>query len=383
MASKLEAEAKRFVSSYANKKGLRWRVSLPDGRGGQVRAQGFLTESRALEFAIAEYKKIILHTGEVATQFNSKITFREYAIIWMDFKIRNGIADNTKLRYSDLIEKFLNPFFGNLRLNELDKRYLRNYIRDCQVRGISTYNVNSTVTLLKSIIRQAVEDDYIPMAGLLMIRTPKHRAKDPEFWDQTEMRFFLNAAKNSKWFNLFKFVLWTGLRAGEVAALRWDSIFLDRKFGPYVGCINIHRTCAQKTLKIRETTKNGDRRTIPIFPELRELIVEMKATARGDYVFGGEIPMDPSHFARLLRQELRKIPQLKPINFHGLRHTFCSYLDSTGMNRRIVSEIMGHRDLTTTDRYSHVSNQALGYEVSRWVHEQSQQNSNKILEVAL
>ncbi len=383
MANKLEIEAKRFVSSYTNKKGTRWRVSLPDGRGGQVRSQGFVTETNANEFAVAEYRKILLQTNKVTIQFNNRVSFKEYTSLWLEFKIRNGIADNTRFRYADLIEDFLIPFFGSFKLHELDKAHLRNYIQDCQIRGVSTYNVNSTVTLLKSILRQAIEDDYIPMTGLLVVRTPRHRPKDPGFWDHGEMRFFLNAAKDSKYFRLFRFVLWTGLRAGEVSALKWDSIFLDRKFGPYVGCINIHRTCAQKTLKIRETTKNGDRRTIPIFPDLRELILEMKADARGEYVFGGEAPLDPSHFARLLKQELRKIPQLKPINFHGLRHTFCSYLDSTGMNRRIVSEIMGHRDLTTTDRYSHVSNQALGYEVSRWVRDQSQQNSSKILEVAL
>lgn len=88
--------------------------------------------------------------------------------------------------------------------------------------------------------------------------------------------------------------------------------------------------------------------------------------------------MDPGHFSRLLKQELKRIPELKPIHFHGLRHTFCSFLDSTGMNRRIVSEIMGHRDLSTTDRYSHVSNQTLGYETTRWSQELSQQNSNNI-----
>ncbi|MFN3453707.1 MAG: tyrosine-type recombinase/integrase [Pseudobdellovibrio sp.] len=82
------------------------------------------------------------------------------------------------------------------------------------------------------------------------------------------------------------------------------------------------------------------------------------------------------HFNRHPQTAQKKLPQLPFIKFHGLRHSFCSYLDSTGMSRRIVSEIMGHRDLNTTNRYSHVNNKMLGYEVSRWLNSQSKQNSN-------
>ena len=129
----------------------------------------------------------------------------------------------------------------------------------------------------------------------------------------------------------------------------------------------------------RKYKTNGDRRMIPIFPQIKDLLIEMKSQAAGDFIFGDSEPIETSHLNRLLQSELKRIPELKKINFHGLRHTFCSFVDSTGMNRRIVSEIMGHRDLSTTNRYSHVSNQTLGSEVSKWFENQNQQNSNKVL----
>ena len=58
-------------------------------------------------------------------------------------------------------------------------------------------------------------------------------------------------------------------------------------------------------------------------------------------------------------------------------------IDSTGMSRRVVSQIMGHKDASTTDRYSHVSDQTLGSEVMKWTENQSKQDSSKISLVAL
>lgn len=381
--AKIEKEVRKFIKSYATKKGLRWKASVPDGRGGQIREQGFIEESHALSFAKHEFTKSLMQSGKIDHSYGSKVPFSEYTEQWLESKRRDGLAPITILRYRDQIKHFLNPFFSSFKTSELDKHHLRNYISESYENSVSSYNINSSVTLFKMIMRQAIEDDLSNATGLLTVRTPKHRAKDPQFWDQKEMTFFLNAVTFSKWYQLWKFVLWTGMRAGEISALKWESILLNVKSGDHVGFIKVCRTCRQKTREIRETTKNGENRMIPIFPELRELILKMKEVASGEFVFGGSEPLDPSHFSRLLQQDLKKIPELKKINFHGLRHTFCSYLDSTGMNRRIVAEIMGHRDLSTTDRYSHVSNQVLGFEVTRWTENRSKQNTNNISLVAL
>ncbi len=122
---------------------------------------------------------------------------------------------------------------------------------------------------------------------------------------------------------------------------------------------------------------------IPISSELRALIIAMKSKASGEFVFGGDQPLEPAHFGRSLLQDLNKVPTLKKINFHGLRHTFCTHLDSTGLPRRIVAEIMGHRDLSTTDRYSHVSNPIMGMEFGQWLENQSKQHLSNILEVVI
>jgi integrase len=125
---------------------------------------------------------------------------------------------------------------------------------------------------------------------------------------------------------------------------------------------------------MQETTKNGDVRIIPILPEVREVLLRLMEN-EGDFIFGGKENLDSSHFSRQLKAELKNHPNLPQISFHKLRHSFCSYLDSTGMNRRIVSQILGHRQLSTTDRYSHINDNMLGNEMNRWLDNQNQQKT--------
>lgn len=139
--------------------------------------------------------------------------------------------------------------------------------------------------------------------------------------------------------------------------------------------IEVRRTYDQKTLLVKDTTKNGDKRIVPLLPEAKEILHKLDSNRSGEFVFGDGIS---PHFNRQFQTALKKVPQIPMISFHGLRHSFCSHLDSTGMPRRIVSEIIGHRDLNTTNRYSHVNNQMLGTEMSLWLEKQSKQNSNKL-----
>lgn len=381
--AKIDKEVQQFIKSYLTKKGIRWRVIIPDGRGFQIRQQGFVEKSIAVEFAKREYQKTLLQVNAGFMPQYANLTFAEYSKIWLNLKVRDGLRNRTVIRYRDMIEQYINPFMGVFKLAELQKYHLRNFITEMQDDNISTYNVHNAVIITKMMLKQAIEDDYMPMSNILTVKVPKHKPKDPVFWDLDEFNFFLNANLGSPHHHIWKFALYTGMRASEVAGLMWDCVHFEMKSGDHKGFITVKRTCEQKTRKVSELTKNGEKRLIPIFPQIRDMLIEMKAKSEGDFVFGGKEPMETSHFSRLLKQELNQIPQLKKVTFHGLRHSFCSYLDSTGMSRRIVSEIMGHRDLNTTNRYSHVSNKTLANEMTRWLENQNQQNSNKVGLVAL
>lgn len=376
--AKIEKEVQKFIKNYQNAKGVFFKVIIPDGCGGQIRKQGFLTLKDATDFAVKKYFYVLSSNKSIVSQ-NSSLLFRQYGDEWFAHKLRNGLEPSSAERYETILRKYLKPFFGHIKMKDLEKHHLRSYIKELQSDGVPSSAISYSATVFKSIMKQAEIEDVVGPTGIRTVPTPRHKNKDPRFWDAKQMGFFLNAAKGHKHYELWKFTLYTGLRAGEVAALQWDAVHLDKKFNNGLeGYIEVRRTYDQKTLQVKETTKNGDKRIIPLLPEAREVLETLKANENFGFVFGdGTKPLDSSHFNRQLQTALKKMP-IQMISFHGLRHSFCSYLDSTGMSRRIVSEIIGHRDLNTTNRYSHVSNQMLGTEVSLWLEKQSKQNSNKL-----
>ena len=96
----------------------------------------------------------------------------------------------------------------------------------------------------------------------------------------------------------------TGLRAGEVAGLTWDSVYMENSMGKYQGVIEVKRIWNQKTRSIQEFTKTKEKRVIPILPSAREVLEELRLNRSGNFVFGGSDPLDSSHFNRKLQQDI-------------------------------------------------------------------------------
>lgn len=379
MARKLEKEVQKFIKTYKNDHGHFWKSIIPDGHGGQIRKQGFLSNSDATEYAVKKYLSVLSNAKGIKG-INVSILFRDYSLEWLETKRRNGLAESSSMRYRDEIEYRLNPYFGSFKINDVEKYHLRNFISAQQDEGVSSALLRYAVTIFKSIMKSAECEDLISHKGISLVATPKQKKNEVDFWDNSEMQYFLNATIANVHHDLWKVALYSGMRAGEIAGLKKDCVHLDKTFGGYTGVIEVKRTYNQKTRQMQETTKNGDRRIIPILPEAREVLLRL-IEGEGEFVFGGKENLDSSHFSRQLKTELEKHLNLPQISFHKLRHSFCSYLDSTGMNRRMVSQIMGHRDLSTTDKYSHVNDQMLGNETNRWLETQNKQKTNNLRSV--
>jgi integrase len=119
------------------------------------------------------------------------------------------------------------------------------------------------------------------------------------------------------------------MRRGEILNLRWDDVNFKEGF-----------------ILVRDS-KNYESRTITIHPILRETLLTLRQKSQSEYVFGGRKRID-----RLWGNALRKtgIPHCR---FHDLRHTFPSRLVMEGVDRVTVQELMGHKNINMTKRYSH------------------------------
>ena len=366
MRDNIEKAIESYVESYTTGEStVRYRVCIPDGRGGQLRKQGFELKDLAFEWAMNQFVKRVQNKGETESTY-STLKVREFGEQWFT-EVTSGLAEGTKLKYRAELDGRIYQFLGEVRLLDLTKVLAKDFLRKLQ-KDSSINNTTRAMTfaIFKRIVKAAELEDMIPRSGITDLPGPKLNDYQADHWDESERDFFLSATKNHPQHPLWQFALFSGLRAGEIAALKWDCVGLSKEIDEAAltcGTIEVRRTRCQKTSEIRETTKTGERRTVPLFRESAEVL--LSAPRNGAFVFGGDTPIETKHFSRELRAMAKKVG-IRPITFHQLRHSFCSWLENGGLERRVVAELLGHKDLATTNRYSHTSNKTVVLAVERF-----------------
>jgi integrase len=169
-------------------------------------------------------------------------------------------------------------------------------------------------------------------------KSPEHN-EVVRFLDKNERVALLDACKQSKWPKLYALTLLaqtTGARSGELKRLKWEDIDWERSEAA------IHRT------------KNGDRKTLPLVPTVLQELEKFKA-AESKLVFGSTIKPDTAYHFDWAWREALKQAKIKNFRFHDLRHTCASYLAQNGATLLEIGDVLGHRNLSVTKRYSHLA----------------------------
>ncbi len=170
------------------------------------------------------------------------------------------------------------------------------------------------------------------------------------FLSNAEREALLAACQKSVLPELYLIVmlaLTTGMRRGEILGLRWPDLDLDRR------------------QIILNKTKNRDRRSVPIVPEVLDLLREHGKVRRldNDVVFPSD-GAGPLWFDKFWYEALAKA-KVKDFRFHDLRHTAASYLAMSGATVPEIAAVLGHRTLQMVKRYAHLSDQHTGAVVER------------------
>ena len=130
--------------------------------------------------------------------------------------------------------------------------------------------------------------------------------------------------------------LHTGMRRGEIFSLKWEQVDLEHGF------------------ILLDISKNGERREIPINTTLEYLFKDLPHSVESMYVFAGKNGNPLTDIKNSFHAALKKAGILD-FRFHDLRHTFASHLVMAGVDLTSVKELLGHKDITMTLRYSHLA----------------------------
>ena len=357
----------------------KWRARYVDA-AGRRRAATSSKPGRAGAREAATRRDEALRRAALGVVGDPQLTVENLLERWLNDVAAVKLRPQSLERYRGIVRGHLIPAIGSIRLRALSQQHIArvyaelgrprevtiNHARSRQTvsRAMSAASLRYVHSVLHGALDQAVAWRLIernPAAGASLppVRTPEMRPLTP-----TEARCFLEAARGHPLEALFTLALTTGMRQGELLALRW------RDLDWAAHRLAIHHTLIRLDGRwwLGEPKTPKSRRAIdltaPTLEVLRahharqaeRLLAMGHALTDDDLIFcdaAGE-PLWGRHVTTLQLKALLRRAKLPPIRFHDLRHTFATLQLAAGTNPKIVSEVLGHKEIAITlDRYSH------------------------------
>ncbi len=257
--------------------------------------------------------------------------------------------------YEKIIRNHIIPAIGQIALNRLSRTDVRDWISQANV---SNKTISNRLSPLRAALDDAVMDELIdinPIAGWKWKnRKQKKKTADADLdpFNKKEQDTIFSTTPGQA-LNLFKFLLWTGIRPSEAAALNWDDVDIAR------GTVSINKGFTQAATEPESTKTDKSTRTLKLLPPALTIIRDQQ---RYTYEKGKEVFQNPYDMERWagdqpIRKKWTIILKHAKVRYrrpYQLRHTFASMMISSGENMRWLSNYLGHSDLMTTLRvYAH------------------------------
>lgn len=209
--------------------------------------------------------------------------------------------------------------------------------------------------LLKRCFNEAIVNEYTSKNPVEKVKPPKKIMKDFIPLTQTQLRHLFEVETPD--ILMFKLELWTGLRRGEILALKWENINFED------GYINVCQTLvnAKGHAKIRNSTKSNKDRRVPLCDESRRIlsVVQSQDNSTEGYVFHNEkgeplsFTVYHTHYRKFYSERQEQYPNIPYISPHKLRHTYATYVLKNGGDIETLRCMMGHSSISTTAIYVH------------------------------
>ena len=279
---------------------------------------------------------------------------------WLKYK-KNTVKKSTYYNYSYSVAKYLYPSFAGKNITKI-KNY-NNFIEELS-DTLSPKTVRDIVTKLKEIIN-FYEEEHNTKLNIKKMSLPKMNKKEIQILSNKEKQKLEKYCieQNSLKSLGILICLNTGLRVGEVCALRWENIdFESKKIHIEKTIERIYSKEENKTIVIIDTPKSiTSVRTIPINSKLYNILKQIRGKSKKtDFVLTGssEHYVEPRNYQYHFKEILKR-NKVKKYKFHTLRHTFATNCIEAGMDIKSLSEILGHADVSITlNIYVHSSDKA-------------------------
>ena len=294
---------------------------------------------------------------------NTNILFYEIAEEWLIFK-KSKVKESTYENYNFVVHRRLNKTFRNMSIEEL-KEYNYNLYMERLMRKLSHKTVKDTVITLKSILYFAneryeanIRTDLIHLPGTfrkeILVFSHKEQNKIKEYCLHSEDTSSIGVLVS----------LFTGLRIGEICALKWKDIDFENATIKVSSTLQrIYKTNRVRNVKSTEVILTSPKtrysiRTIPLNNKLYQVLKPLsKKYKENAFILTGREDkyIEPISYRNKYKKLLEKL-NINYKKYHCLRHTFATKCQEIGMDSKGLSEILGHSSVNITlDIYVHSS----------------------------
>ena len=336
--------------------------------GGKKRQTYHATRKEALAA-----KRKMLHELEQGTLITAKQqTMKDYLEQWLQAK-RLELKDGTYEYYRKYAARYILPTLGHIPLQKLTDGHIQDLYATL-LKRISASTVRMVHRILRGALNAAVKSRKIVVNPAVQVTLPKQEHHELAYLTIDEAQHLLHVARGHSLECLLTLAITTGMRQGEMLALRWSDIDLAKKTVRVVRSLSYRDPDGDGfVFKETEPKTTSSKRTIPL-PEcviaalkahrIQQLETRLREPSwrNGDLIFTN----DEGGYAWpvTIRDQLRKLlrsAELPAIRFHDLRHTTATTLLSLGVNPKVVQEWLGHSSISITlGTYGHITESMRG-----------------------
>lgn len=314
------------------------------------------------------------------------LTVNDIYKMWVRDKM--GLKDNTMLNYMYMYEMFVNPYIGKSKISGLlysDVKGFYNMLY--RERGLKVSTIDNVNTVLHQVLELAVQNRLIPAnPSDNAIRELKHmhgkEIQKRQALTAKEQELFLDYLRSTPryqhWYPVFLTMLYTGLRVGEITGLRWCDVDLENGFISVNHTLVYYKHDTNKCqFSIHKPKTEAGIRSVPIMSEVREALEQekeyqdiaglrckVKVDGFSDFIFINRFGNvhNQNNLNRALRRIIRdcnkrvlseaqdgeNVTLLPDFSCHTLRHTFATRMCEIGINLKVIQDVLGHSDFSTT-----------------------------------
>lgn len=346
-------------------------VPRPDGRRGQMKRRGF----RTIRLAEDERAKVLTQTNAGSFVRPTRTTVASYLRDeWLPAR-RASVKPSTASSYAGMIESYVVPHIGRVELAKVDGGTLNALYAVLLAEGrtgasgrrdgLSPKTVRNVHGMLHRAFADAVRWRRIAVNPSAAADQPRKPEVQLDVWSGEEMRAFLAATIDDRLAPVWRLLLTTGMRRGEVCGLRWHDVDLT------AGRVSIRHTRGMVDSRVEAgtpKTRSGSR-TIALDPvTVAALRAWRRAQTEERLVMGAgwlnvedllvtEADGSPVH-PQVLSRRFKAAAQragVKVIRLHDTRHSYATAALAAGVPVKVLSQRLGHADITVTLRvYAHV-----------------------------